>query len=783
MNGLVVTDFWVKSTLAHIRTNMGNDTKLSKKAGEQKAAAKDEAILKDPRFASVYSDPRFKRIPRKHTKVSVDSRFQGIFKNEDFNDTPAVDKRGRKLDASFGMKKMQRFYELDEGVEEDKEEEEAKSDEEDDDDEDDLVEEEEDEDEESGSVKETKPKRTVRIAAEKSDAEDSESEEEAPAYDFARGIGVSSSEDESDTDIESDEFDEGEEIALERDEDIPRGEETRRFAVVNMDWDNLKAVHLLSVFAAFKPDTGVIKSVTVYPSEFGKQRMEIEDTQGPPKELFMPRKKDGVDKFGETVDEKDEDQDEDEDEDEDEEGDGELDDEDADQDIENEIENEESASDDDDDRKYDVEDDGELMSDEEGMIKLEDGSKVNQVALRRYQLERLKYYYAVIECDSVNTARVIYNACDGTEFERSANFFDLRFIPDDVTFDDEPRDRATQLPANYEPRDFSTNVLQQTNLKIAWDEDDPDRIQITRRPFTDAELENMEFSQYLASSDSEEEDEANTDNVASIRSKYIGLLGNAKDLISGTKPGFGGGKLQHFYDKSQEVEITFTPGLSEAANEMMKNEEDGNETTIESYLRKKKEKRLAKKAEKKAKKAATTADEDKQDKPVGKYAQTYSDDDDVHMADDPYFANALNELSDDEAATAVGKPKPANKQAAKKLSAEEMAEQERERAELDLLMLDDGNGISKDGNERHFNMKDIIKAEKMAGGKKKHRGKKRKAQDMSLGTGDFRVDVDDPRFAAIYKDPQFAIDPSNPKFIKTSAMSEILRVRKEKRQD
>jgi hypothetical protein len=39
----------------------------------------------------------------------------------------------------------------------------------------------------------------------------------------------------------------------------------------------------------------------------------------------------------------------------------------------------------------------------------------------------------------VDAASHIYSELEGTELERSANVFDLSFVPDDMNFDDEPR--------------------------------------------------------------------------------------------------------------------------------------------------------------------------------------------------------------------------------------------------------------------------------------------------------------------------------------------------------
>lgn len=85
---------------------------------------------------------------------------------------------------------------------------------------------------------------------------------------------------------------------------------TRRLAVVNLDWDHVKATHLFKIFSSLVSPTapippssslepqrsnegdavrGKVLSVRVYPSAFGKERLSQEEKDGPPIELFKKK--------------------------------------------------------------------------------------------------------------------------------------------------------------------------------------------------------------------------------------------------------------------------------------------------------------------------------------------------------------------------------------------------------------------------------------------------------------------------------------------------------------
>lgn len=137
-----------------------------------------------------------------------------------------VDKYGRKLQSKASDQQMKRFYQLQKG--------EAASDDEENSENDDEDEDEDEEDDASMSG--------------------SDSEEQGDdVYDPMRGRGVISGSD-SDSDIDEEaaaeldreaEAQEDEEDEEEEEDDVPRGDESHRFACVNLDWDHVKVHYVI----------------------------------------------------------------------------------------------------------------------------------------------------------------------------------------------------------------------------------------------------------------------------------------------------------------------------------------------------------------------------------------------------------------------------------------------------------------------------------------------------------------------------------------------------------
>ncbi|KAL3089487.1 hypothetical protein niasHS_006871 [Heterodera schachtii] len=164
--------------------------------------------------------------------------------------------------------------------------------------------------------------------------------------------------------------------------------------------------------------------------------------------------------------------------------------------------------------------------------KLEEQTKK---AIRAHELDKLRYYYAVCVCDSVDTATAIYEACDGVEYESSGLRFDIRFIPEGMEFETERiREEilSDQFSADwYRPRKVGMHTLTASNPKMSWETDDPERRRALKRAFEEeAKLE--EFNAFIGSdSEEEEKDEENQRNAKRdmlLAAAREGLLGNLK---------------------------------------------------------------------------------------------------------------------------------------------------------------------------------------------------------------------------------------------------------------
>jgi len=267
----------------------------------------------------------------------------------------------------------------------------------------------------------------------------------------------------------------------------------------------------------------------------------------------------------------------------------------------------------------------------------------------------------------------------------------------------------------------------------------------------------MDLKDYLASSDSESESGARE----AAKDKYRALLSTT---------GFG---KKDKPEPAGDMEVTFTSGLSEKAKDRKVIEEDEEEeTTITKYARKEKERRQRRKEKLKATREGNDEGDKSENKQVEDEKEEEEEAEDITTDlgfNDPFFADTLASKSTE---------KKEKKRKDREVKAAEAAESASKRAELELLMADEG--ADADGKKlHHFDMKQIVKAEK----KKGKKGKRRKAEPEPDGIQDgFEIDVKDPRFAAVYEKHEFAIDPTNPRFVKTKAMGKLLEERRNRTQ-
>lgn len=642
----------------------------------------------DPRFANIQTDPRYRLPSKRQTRVKLDKRFAHMLHDQDFSRNAAVDRYGRKLARDDTKKQLERFYRLEEG------------------------------DEVDGGVS-VDDDEEVRKELKRVDSR---------AYDPARDGGFASSSSEEESSSDEEEEDEDVDVSAEEldfpdkhEANVALGEVTNRLAAVNLDWDNIRSEDLMAVFSSFVPTGGRVQRVSVYPSEFGKERMEQEEIEGPPREIFASNRE-----------------------------------------KEDDFEEEEAESDEEEQIK-------------QSMLKGDEGEEFNSTQLRRYQLERLRYFYAILTFSSKDAAKHVYDLVDGAEYLSSANFFDLRFVPDDTDFsEDKPRDECERIPDGYKPNDFVTDALQHSRVKLTWDAEDSSRKEAQARAFRGSrkDIDENDLRAYLGSDSSEgEEDEVEvvdaTEGPADSKmSKKEADKQRMRALLGlSTEPS----QPQKSHGPVGDMEVTFTSGLAGGTNkdDIFENEPEREETTIDKYLRKERERKKRRKERVKATKQGEpcpTDDKrqdgdgiDESDLDAAEPGKEQKEDD--LGFDDPFFDNP------DSQAVSSGRRREEKRKKREEREAAEAASAA-QRAELELLMLDD-----KKSKIKHFDMNEIEKAEKSSRKKKKSKGKDKAAQGVEDG---FQMDVSDPRFGRLYESHEFAIDPTNPRFKATSGMKALL---------
>jgi hypothetical protein len=653
----------------------------------------------------------------------------------------------------------------------------------------------------------------------------------------------------------------------------PLAAPTRRVAVLNCDWDRVNATDLLYALRSYAPSGGSVHSVTIYPSDFGLERMNEEEMRAPDvfhadddarAEIDRLRSDQGGFEVEERVEaprddapalndtaatrkssaaativEQDDSDDErqnaargeqqvnehfdenDSDAESENVDDVELEDEDALPEISSSVDTDES--DDSSDLAMKALFEGTMARQRMGGKGVEDDGMFDQTKLRRYQRDRLKYFYAIAEFDSPATAAAVKKECQSVELEATANVFELRFVPDDMTFDDrDPRETATTVPELYKPPRWYTPAVAHTVVSLTWDEADRNRTALTTRQWTVQDLVNEEqFANLLPGSEdgsefssagdlgallkhNDDEEESSEVSSATRASRLKELRSKARKarirkryaaLLQGGSAEGGGGKDDDDDDSgSEEMEITFQSGFSDKAAALLEARDDEKARAERTWWEVQQEKQTALKSVRHRAKVEATAkglneeqmrafviaevQRAKKDaaavnsrNPFESFEQGFEDAP-QEFADDAEDREANPKLSRRDARREARKRERKERRSTKKPSAAEVEERQRARDELALVMMPNGDG-EREANEG-FSVKGLLQAEN-----KKRHGKK--ARDTDHGpVSNFEFDVADTRFAAVLENPAFAIDPNEPAFIDTAGMRDVMSKRAER---
>lgn len=454
--------------------------------------------------------------------------------------------------------------------------------------------------------------------------------------------------------VEEYNFLEGEEEKIEM-KDIS----SKRLAMMNYDWENITPGDIFITLSSFLPPGGEIISVKKYLSQFGDEMLKKEEIEGPIFSLNNNESSLGLNRLNPQSSESEA----------------------------NKEANEEIS---------------------------ELNQKLNDKDVRLYELNRLKYFYSVVEFDSEKTADFVYNNLNGMEIMSTGVTIDLRVIPSELEIPQKLlKEVVKEKPKKASGFNFFVKAKQHTNVEITWEKPEKGNKNAYLFEVDDDVLDKkIDLTEIINSDDLadenelSEEDGDNEKDIGEIRRR---LLGNFKEKSERND-------VYSDFDKSKKktnIDVKFLAAFENEESSSSDEEDKGKIVFSRNFKKDLREK----------------LDDDKEEDKV-----------DLEVDDDDFF-NEDEENS--------GK---SEKKSKKQIFKERLKEKRRERAEKE--------------KERRLNVKS--KREKINREADLGLLTKRGEMEFKGKNKDFEVEFDS-RFDRIWKDGDMSVDPTNPNYVEEKA--------------
>ncbi|KAL3128084.1 Vir-like protein [Cryptosporidium hominis] len=610
---------------------------------------KTKLTLDDTERFNSRTDPRFKPLIRKEHKVKIDKRFDRMFTDDDFSVISVKDPFGKK-----SIKKDE-YHNL-------------------------LYENKEDSDTSNSELKKHESTLTINSSdSEKSFQWEGESDNLASDEDTIHSNSYKEN-------TASNSIWENNPL---NNFGLSEGSETNRLALMGLDWDNITADDIYVVLSSFLfsstsinpgQSNSKLKKISIYPSKYGKERMEYESVNGP----MIGNEENVCGKEIKSLE------------------------------LSNEI------------------------------------GEEDYEAIRKYQVEKSLYYFAVVECDCVETAIKLYDELDGMEAEFCIDSLEIRFIPDDIVdFQFEPISESVSIPIKYKQPECFTSALRHSKPALTWDDTPIERVKFLRKKFTPEELLNNDFDAYLGSSS--DEDEFSKEGASlSLNNEFPDFSSGMREILLGdAKEIFDEEINQNKLDSASEASLLTNNDINELFNSKGK---DYSQVEIEF----------------------NPDLEDLSMDLIAKGKQKWED------------ASTSDEIQKQITPWQAYLEKRKQKRKERKIQLRERIKEQKLQREKGVtnkpiknVYLDNSAQNNEDtyssDDDRHFDMKKISLIERSGEKIKSKRRKELIANALKESTqNNFLGAINDPRISKIFTDADFAIDPTNPIYKPTEFNKKLL---------